>query len=78
MRNKSIMGTVVVCVSVFCIIVSATACSLDPLKFLSRNACEILNCDVLFFVDDVLPLSGGPVVGVDAAPAEEEGGGGGH
>ena len=76
MRIKSNMGAVAVFAGVFCAVVFAVGCSFDPAKFMGRNACEVLNCDVLFFVDDILPLSGGPVEGGDAAPADE--GGGGH
>lgn len=42
----------------------AVACK--PGQFLQRNACELLNCDVLFFVDDMFPLA-----------AQSGGGGGG-
>ena len=75
MRIKSIVGTLA---GVFWALALAAGCSVDPLKFAGRNACELLNCDVLFFVDDVLPLAGGPVAGGDAAPADEDSGGGGH
>ena len=78
MRIKSMMGNAAVCLGVSCAIVLATGCKVDPLKLLSRNACGFLNCDVLFFVDDILPLSGGPIAGGDAAPAEDDGGGGHH
>ncbi len=44
----------------------AVACK--PGQFLQRNACELLNCDVLFFVDDMFPL---------ATPSGGGGGGGG-
>ncbi len=51
-------------------------------QFLQRNACELLNCDMLFFIDDMFPLatqsSGGGGAGsggVAAEPEEEEGGG---
>ena len=36
-------------------------CDFNPVNYFSRNACDFLNCDVLLFVDDMLPLSGGPV-----------------
>ncbi len=78
MRTKSIIGTVVVFVGMFYTLFFSMGCSFDPLKFAGRNACEFLNCDVLFFVDDILPLSGGPVEGGGAAPAESDEAGGGH
>ena len=60
---------------------SMLACK--PGQFLQRNACELLNCDTLFFIDDMFPLatqSGGGTGGagsggVAAEPEEEEGGG---
>ena len=53
-----------------------TGCSFDPLKYFSRNACDMLNCEVLFFVDDVFPLSAAPTAGgsQDAAVEEDAGG----
>ena len=70
----------------FCAALLATGCSFDPLNYLSRNACEFLNCDDLFFVEDMLPLSarqtgnagaGGGMV-MDMDEAEDEGGGHAH
>jgi len=46
------------------------------LKYASRNACEFVNCESLFFVEDLFPLSAGPEAGGEAPPAEEAGGGG--
>ncbi len=34
---------------------SMVACK--PGQFLERNACELLNCDMLFFIDDLFPLA---------------------
>ncbi len=28
-----------------------------PAQFLQKNACELLNCDYLFFIDDMFPLA---------------------
>lgn len=78
MRTRSITGTAAIFVSLFCAAVFAVGCSFNPLKYMSRNACDVLNCDVLFFVEDLLPLSARPTLGGDAAPADEGGGGGGH
>ena len=64
----------------------ATSCSFNPLNYMSRNACELFNCDELFFIEDLLPLSarptgdagaGGGVV-MDMGEAEDEGGGHAH
>ena len=53
----------------------AVACK--PGQFLQRNACELLNCDVLFFVDDMFPLAaqsggGGGGGGSDGMVMDEE------
>ncbi len=55
--------------------------SSDLLKYFSRNACNFLNCDVLFWVEDIFPLSERPMMGGAAASggaAEEEEEMGGH
>ncbi len=74
MRTRSIIKTTAVFVGLLGAFAFTTGCNFNPLKFAGRNACEILNCDVLFFVDDILPLAGGPV-GEGGGGAEE---GGGH
>ncbi len=56
---------------------SLLGCDFNPVNYLSRNACDFVNCDVLFFVDDILPLSGGPIavgggVAAEASGDEEE------
>lgn len=60
----------------------AMGCDFSPVNYFSRNACDFLNCDVLFFVDDILPLSGAPIATSGGAPAEadsaDEGGGHAH
>ncbi len=62
---------------------SMVACK--PGQFLERNACELLNCDMLFFIDDIFPLatqSGGGGGGGGGASndmdMEDEEEGGGH
>ena len=54
-----------------------------PGQFLQRNACELLNCGVLFFIDDLFPLAvqpgggtGGGGGGGASEPSEEEEDGG--
>lgn len=46
-----------------CVVVPALGlgCSFDPLKYFSQNTCEILNCDGLFFIEDLFPLSAEPM-----------------
>ena len=86
MRIKPIMKTFVACTAPFCVALFAVGCSFDPLNYMSRNACEFFNCDELFFIEDMLPLSarpagnagsGGTMV-MDMAEAEDEGGGHAH
>ncbi len=56
-------------------------CSFNPLKFFSRNACEVFNCDTLFFIDDLFPLSAAPMGdagmgdGMDMDMGDDDGGG---
>ncbi len=86
MRMKPIMRTTGAYMAVLCAVVFATGCSFDPLNYMSRNACEFFNCDELFFIEDMLPLSarptgdagaGGGTV-MDMGEAEDEGGGHAH
>ena len=86
MRMKPIMRTTGACLAVLCAVVFVTGCSFDPLNYMSRNACEFFNCDELFFIEDLLPLSarptgdagaGGGMV-MDMGEAEDEGGGHAH
>jgi hypothetical protein len=76
MRTKSIIGSVAVLAGVAGTFAFTAGCSFDPLKYASRNACEFVNCESLFFVEDLFPLSAGPEAGGEAPPAEEAGGGG--
>lgn len=71
MRTTRLSMTGMACVAAVGAAFLGMGCDLDPVQFLSRNACEILNCDVLFFVDDLLPLSAAPAAsgGGAAAPA---------
>ncbi len=69
-----------------CLLVPALGmgCSFDPLKYFSRNACEVFNCNELFFVDDLFPLSAPPMGdagmggGMDMDEADDDGGGHAH
>ncbi len=74
MQNKSAGAIAAAGVVAVCAFVLTTGCSFNLFNYAARNACDFLNCDVLFFVDDLLPLSGGPVAG--AAVVEDDGGGG--
>ncbi len=75
MQKKSIIGTTATLVGMGCAVAFTMGCDFDPLKYASRNACEFVNCDVLFFVEDIFPLSAGPQAGAAAAPVEEDAGG---
>ena len=53
--------------------------SFEPMSYFSRNACDFLNCEVMFFIPELFPLSAPPMdmSGGAAAvveEAEEEGG----
>ena len=60
MRTKHIMKTAGTCMATFCATFFVAGCELDPMNFLSRNACEFVNCDELFFIEDMFPLSARP------------------
>ncbi len=82
MKIKSIARTVIMGGAAWGANMFVMGCDLNPVNYLSRNACDFLNCDVLFFIDDVLPLSGAPIAASGGAPAEadsaDEGGGHAH
>ena len=86
MRMKPIMRTAGACMATFCAVLFSAGCSFDPLNYMSRNACEFFNCDELFFVEDILPLSARPTgdagaaggMAMDMGEAEDEGGGHAH
>ena len=60
--------------------------SFNPLSYFSKNACDFLNCDDLFWVEDVFPLSERPMMSggmasggtMEMSAEEEEEEGGGH
>lgn len=58
--------------------------SFSPLSYFNRNACDFLNCDDLFWVEDLFPLSqrpagtGGMASGATMDMSEEEDEGGAH
>lgn len=82
MKRKSVSKAIVACAAALGANVYVLGCDFNPVNYLSRNACDFLNCDVLFFVDDILPLSGEPIAasgGVPgAADADDDGGGHAH
>ncbi len=82
---KCILGHVAKTAAILMLLVglsSTVACK--PGQFLQRNACELLNCDMLFFIDDLFPLAvqsgggGGASDAMDMDMDEEEEEGGGH
>lgn len=75
MRIKSFTKAVMVSVVAMSAIVFSFGCEFNLVNYLGRNACEFLNCDVMFFIEDVLPLSGGAEAG-GSMPAMDDGGGG--
>lgn len=77
MRIKSFTKSVVVGVIAMSAVVFSFGCDFNLVNYLSRNACDFLNCDVLFFIEDVLPLSGGPEA-AGTMPTMDADEGGGH
>ena len=45
----------------------------NPLGYFSKNACELLNCGKLFFLEDIFPLSTRPTTGAGTALTAGEG-----
>lgn len=81
MRNKSFTKSIAVSVIAFGASLFSFGCDFNLVNYLGRNACEFLNCDVMFFIEDVLPLSGRPetaATGGTTAPAVDDDDGGGH
>ncbi len=80
---KRILGHVTkTATSLMLLAVLSSMMGCKPGQFLQRNACELLNCNVLFFIDDIFPLATQPSSGgvgesggAAAEPEEEEGGG---
>ncbi len=87
-KSRSIRFVTRAAFALGCLLVPALGmgCSFDPLKYMSRNACEVFNCDELFFIEDLLPLSAQPTgeaasggaMDMDMDEAEDDGGGHAH
>ena len=86
MKIKSMSRTVVAGAAALGANLYILGCDFNPINYFSRNACEFFNCDELYFIEDMLPLSarpagssdsGGGMV-MDIAEAEDEGGGHAH
>ncbi len=62
------------------ILVAVVGMGCEPDQFLAKNMCRIFNCETLFFLPALFPLSAGPTATETggAAEAEEEESGGGH
>ncbi len=84
MQMKSNVKTIGACIAVAFGVLVALGCSFDPLSYMSRNACEFVNCDELFFIEDILPLSARPTGdagaggGIVADVPDDDDDGGGH
>ncbi len=77
-HRASWLATTAVCLTVAALLVAIVGC--NPVKYLSKNMCVFVNCDSLFFIEDLLPLSTRPTGdgGGDSGGEDEGGGGGGH
>ncbi len=73
--KSSIVG--LLCLLLLVVIVANTGCT--PAKYVSKNMCSLFNCDSLFFIEDLFPLSTRPSAdGGGDAEEDDGGGGGGH
>jgi hypothetical protein len=61
------LAKTVLCLALFVSVAVTAGC--NPVSYLSKNMCNIFDCDTLFFIEDIFPLS--------ARPAGAGGGGGG-
>jgi hypothetical protein len=60
------------------LLVSAIAIAgCNPAGYLSKNMCNIFDCDTLFFIEDLFPLSARPGGGGSAAAGSAAAGGAG-
>lgn len=74
--RMSRLATVALCIM---LLVSAAAISgCDPAGYLSKNMCNIFDCDTLFFIEDIFPLSQRPTAGGGEEEMAEMDSGGGH
>ena len=86
MRVNSFVRTAGTGIAALCVTMLAAGCDFSPVNYMSRTACDFLNCNVLFFIEDMLPLSARPTGDVgsgggmvmDMGEAEDEGGGHAH
>ena len=74
MRTHSSVIKIVAAVALLRLPLMGIGCgSFEPASYFSRNACDFLNCEVLFFLDDMFPLSATPAsAGSGAAVAEPD------
>ena len=83
MRNKTVAKKAGVGLFALCATTLVGGCDrFDPVAYMSQNICEVLNCDVLFFIEDVLGVSGGADGGgampMPSEPDSDDGGGHAH
>ena len=80
MRTHSSLIKIVAAVALLRLPLMGIGCgSFEPASYFSRNACDFLNCEMLFFLEDMFPLSAMPAgaasmagAGSGAAMAEPE------
>jgi hypothetical protein len=75
--RMSWLATTALCLALLVSVVTITGCK--PGGYLAKNMCNIFDCDTLFFIEDIFPLSARPAgatgsgsSGTGAAAEEEE------
>lgn len=78
-QTRRLMKTAL-CTALVVLPILGTACSFNPASYFAKNACDVLNCDDLFFIEDLFPLSKRPTSGGggESAAVEEVDDDGGH
>lgn len=81
MRNRKVirmswLAKTVLCLALF--VSAAVTAGCNPASYLSKNMCNIFDCDTLFFIEDIFPLSQRPTAGGGEEEMAEMDSGGGH
>lgn len=74
--RTSRLATVALCLMLLVSVVAVAGC--NPASYLSKNMCNIFDCDTLFFIEDIFPLSQRPTAGGGEEEMAEMDSGGGH
>ncbi len=66
MRTKKVSRRSRFAAAALCLVAALTMVAgvgCNPASYLSKNMCDIFDCDTLFFIEDLFPLSQRPTAG---------------